>query len=134
MNFKRIICLFKGHKQMVTSKIEEVPLSKDTSINGYFMSNTYNYSSRFVLNCGVFENTLCFCDICGEVYWDKNLSHKVLTDAKNFPEINEAFNIKKRHLWEETQRKINPMAESLYKQYLIMLKLSYDPEDDNNAQ
>ena len=62
-----------------------------------------------------------------------SIEYGALCDVDRVPELEELRKMKERFIWEEKQRRNNKGAESLYKQYLVMLKLSQRDDEDGNG-
>lgn len=133
MNFKRVICWFKGHKPFPGRDIPSVPSSGTVTLSpGHFTSVTtlgqFHSNGGLTINCGPTMAEAKVCSRCAGVYWNSKLNRSWLASTSAVPELHTYYKWQKRQSWEEQQRAENPLADKLYKQYQVALKLAKTDE------
>jgi hypothetical protein len=145
--FSRFVCAIVGHVPL--PKTDSLATSEDQTSNadpnlyatartpsirtlqagsGYNLGSVVSTSSLMTVNSPPFELQLKICCRCNTVYWQLKVKQWDLIHINNAPDLKEATELKKRALWEKEQRKKNDLANKLYKQYLMVLKLGHEDE------
>jgi hypothetical protein len=149
---KRLVCCVKGHKPFPERDVlptPEEPIKWQTigsltgshiaagsglglSANGTWQNagNTF-YDNGVNFTCGPVQVTAKICSRCLGVYWNSRIKGQWFLSAKALPELRDYMNWQDRQAWELRQRSQNPMADQLYRQYQVMLKLAHNPGENN---
>lgn len=132
--FKRLICCIKGHKPFPRRDIPETPQPSlpytlgTIGGSGVVLTSTttgalWSDEKTFQINRGPFNASFAICARCQNVYWSVEPYGPTVTSVSNLPEIQDYWKWKKRDVWEADQRQKNELANKLYQQYLVALKL-----------
>jgi hypothetical protein len=151
--FKRTICCIKGHKPFPPHDILETPPEKqDWTLSSLGVTTAHltagmglasNSSWGAINGNSLQEHGVTFsngpvnvsakiCSRCHGIYWNSSIKGSYFTSVKAVPELAAFYKWQTRQVWEAKQRGKNPMAEKLYNQYQVALKIAYDG-DDNEA-
>lgn len=137
--FKRLICCIKGHAPFPERKVTPPPPPDPNTIliggpgtylstNGLgHISYTPSQVSGLTVSHGPFEGTMRVCHRCHGIYWSVDPKASLITPQ--LKELDDYIAWRNRDRWETEQRKNNPLAEKLYNQYQVALKLA-QPSDN----
>ena len=96
--------------------------------------STLSYDQGVNLTCGPVQVTARICSRCHGVYWNSRPKGEWFMSVKALPELSDYMKWQERQAWEMRQRAKNELANRLYQQYQMALKLAYDPgETDEQA-
>jgi hypothetical protein len=135
---KKLACMCIGHKPMVRVdgdlprmfnpiKFESQITKYSYIVNGAKTPRTQYHYQLFAIPQG---SEARVCSRCARLYWRKGLHSGIFCDLSDIPGLQEFKDIYLQILWEQRERRRNDVANKLYKQYLVALKLGADMADD----
>lgn len=134
---KKLICHFLGHQRMVPvtddfPKMFPAEILQYKSSRNHFFHNgakiiKHQHYQILAIPYGV---KVYICDRCKSLYWSNNSKDAYLCDLSKIPGLMEFNHLYNRFLWEKHERSINYVADKLYTQYLMALKLGVSMESD----
>ena len=145
---KRLVCCVKGHKPFPKREYPPVPLPGNSiaslgTITGTYLNSSGNWSntggsvtsdgSGLHLHTGPVISTAFVCARCHGVIWNTKVNPSYFTDSNNLPELANYRGWQCRQRWEEKQRSKNELANKLYQQYQVALKLGHVAGEADDA-
>jgi cytochrome c553 len=73
---------------------------------------------------GPFNASFAICARCHHVYWKLEPHLPTIVDSRHMPELKGYHEWREREAMEKQGREKNPLADKLYRQYLVALKLA----------
>ena len=135
--FKRLVCYCVGHKIMrpCVDDFPKIflPRRYETQSMSYVYSNGAVKASgvRYELLAIPYDAEARLCLRCSKLYWVRDNKKGTLCDISAIPGLTEFKELYTRFIWEQAERRKNSVADKLYKQYLVALKLGYSPDGDD---
>lgn len=152
----RLVCCVKGHRPFPARDIPVTPkeppnpftIGNVTAGTGLALNasgswttiNTTGAASHSIdhngvnFSCGPVQATAKICSRCHGVYWNSTIKGQWFNHVKALPELDYYMKWQDRQTWETKQRAKNELAEKLYQQYQVALKLAHVPgESDEQA-
>lgn len=130
--FKRFQCLILGHKplQLIQDDFPRIysPILKFQTIAHIGYAGGKSEPLRYQMLAVPFHAKVELCNRCKILYWSSHDRNGYLCDIADVPglaQFNDSYN---RLVWEKYERKKNFVAQKLYGQYLMALKLAADNE------
>ena len=144
---RRLVCCIKGHRPFPLHDVPDTPpdiktytigniiagpglgLASNGSWSKGIADSSYSPGVSFV--AGPVASTARICSRCHGVYWNSTIKGSYFMNAGVMPELEPYMKWQERQIWEAKQRNSNELADKLYRQYQVALKIVFDPGDDN---
>ena len=129
--FQRLVCYVIGHHP-ITRTEDDFPISLPI-VDFTNVPNTNGFIRYKVLAIPL-HSRIEICNRCRTVYWCTVNDYGHLCSLSEIPGLYAFRDSYNRLIWERNERKRNYVANKLYQQYLMALKLGMDIHNTDDVQ